>query len=394
MEPSSSSILDKILESQHAQEAMLSDILGAMQKLLDQLPERDRTILSRRFALSGQEPETLKEIGESLGVTRERVRQIEHSALAELKRYFRLDAGEDARSIERAVRVILEEHGGALTHYRLVDKAIEMARIANPEVHETSLRHHTYVLHFMLDHLFVDVFHPIEETEDIHQGWRLPSHQWSATADIINAAHEILNQNAAAIEHEAFLSRLNEKFMHLNPTILHEQLHFTKKIKKNLFDHWGLISWKEIVPKRMNDKIYLIMRNHGKPLHFTEIAQKINEAKFDAKVAHPSTIHNELIFDKKYVLVGRGIYALQEWGYQRGVVVDVIRSVIRDAGRALTRDAIVEKVLAQRLVRKSTVHLALTNRACFTRLPEGTYDVVKDTASSSAEESSSSNILE
>jgi len=123
----------------------------------------------------------------------------------------------------------------------------------------------------------------------------------------------------------------------------------------------------------MNDKIYLVMKKQGKPMHFAEIAKAINEAGFDEKKAYPATIHNELILDDKYVLVGRGIYALKEWGYQPGVVADVIESILRKAGGPLTKDEIVSKVLAERMVKKSTIQLALMNKQRFSKVERNKY---------------------
>jgi RNA polymerase primary sigma factor len=59
----------------------LRHVLG----LLDQLDEREASVLRMRFGLGGEDPKTLKEIGERLGLTRERVRQIEDEALAHLR---------------------------------------------------------------------------------------------------------------------------------------------------------------------------------------------------------------------------------------------------------------------------------------------------------------------
>jgi RNA polymerase primary sigma factor len=54
--------------------------------LLERLDPRERSIVERRFGLNGGEPETLAEIGASLNVTRERIRQIEANALSKLRR--------------------------------------------------------------------------------------------------------------------------------------------------------------------------------------------------------------------------------------------------------------------------------------------------------------------
>ena len=75
-------------------------------KLLDAIDERDARVLKLRFGLEGQEPLTLKQIGQEVGLTRERVRQIEVDALKKLHarlqddrptRFFRDGGGNDAK---------------------------------------------------------------------------------------------------------------------------------------------------------------------------------------------------------------------------------------------------------------------------------------------------------
>ena len=117
------------------------------------------------------------------------------------------------------------------------------------------------------------------------------------------------------------------------------------------------------------------MKKEADPLHFTEIAKKINEAQFDSRIAYPPTIHNELILDDKYVLVGRGIYALKEWGYQPGIVLDVIKDILTEAKRPMTRDEIIKEVLKNRMVKKSTVVLALMNKKHFKKNANSEYTV-------------------
>jgi RNA polymerase primary sigma factor len=59
--------------------------LAHLEKLLDRVDQREATILKLRYGLDGSEPMTLKEIGKQIGLTRERVRQIEHEALKKLR---------------------------------------------------------------------------------------------------------------------------------------------------------------------------------------------------------------------------------------------------------------------------------------------------------------------
>lgn len=61
------------------------DDLRKLEQLLDQIDERAATILKLRYGLEGDEPMTLKQIGQKVGLTRERVRQIEHETLRQLR---------------------------------------------------------------------------------------------------------------------------------------------------------------------------------------------------------------------------------------------------------------------------------------------------------------------
>jgi RNA polymerase primary sigma factor len=64
----------------------------ALRHALGELPERERTVLALRYGIDGGEPTPLREIGRRLGITPERVRQIESKALGRLGRMRELDA--------------------------------------------------------------------------------------------------------------------------------------------------------------------------------------------------------------------------------------------------------------------------------------------------------------
>ena len=83
------SLVDTV--SSHVEDNPLSlvddeKVEGCLEEWLDDLPDRQREILARRFGLMGYEASTLEAVGEEVGLTRERVRQIQIDALARLKR--------------------------------------------------------------------------------------------------------------------------------------------------------------------------------------------------------------------------------------------------------------------------------------------------------------------
>ena len=141
----------------------------------------------------------------------------------------------------------------------------------------------------------------------------------------------------------------------------------------SLKDVWGLTKWPTVNPKNIRDKIYVILVGNGKPLHFSEIAKAIKTSDFKRKNVTTQAIHNELIKDKRFVLIGRGIYALQEWGYSRGTVSEIIANVLKDAGEPLHRDEIVRRVLKSRRVKETTILLNLQSKPEFKRVAKATY---------------------
>ena len=241
---------------------------------------------------------------------------------------------------------------------------------------------------FIVSQLLEDHIEKIKSSDMLLDGWKLKVLS-------LDLAHEIIGVLEGLIEKEKKLLRLedlsamfkgheyfeknNDRINTLLSTtltdstlddekilkLLYSYLKISNNINKNILDEWGMSHWSEVTPKRMGDKVYLILKKVKKPMHFTEITKTINDEKFDKKIAYPATIHNELILDDRFVLVGRGIYALKEWGYRTGTVSDVIKDILVASGKAITKDQIVDEVLKKRFVKKSTIYLALTNKNLF-----------------------------
>jgi len=368
-----------------------------LESLLEMLSSREKDVLRRRHALSkgSNRKETLEKIGQEYKVTRERVRQIERDGIKKLKEKMSdTSVSESLGQIEETVRTFLHKYGGAMEEGHLLDNLVDFFGLsANPNASAEELLHHKKALSFLISHLLADKFERVSEHDDFHPTWKLKEAPWELVEEVIDRLVSLMGENGKPLsaeelfrvlkEHESYkglsqrltgLQRVKDELVDVDEAIL-SYLRASKKIKRNLFGQVGLSHWNTISPKRMNDKIYLVLKEAGKPLHFTDIAELINKTGFDHKKALPATIHNELILDDRYVLIGRGIYALREWGYEPGTVSDVISVLLKQRG-PLTKDAITEAVSKQRMVKKATVNLALMNKDRFKKLADKRYGLV------------------
>ena len=363
----SDSILDQVITSKQKEAMFEFDPIEIVSKLFSALSDREKEIIARRHGLNNFPKATLEEIGKQHKVTRERVRQVENASLKKIKDSF---DREIIRAVEHLAQAILAEYGGVMTEDRLIGQLLQV-----PGESE----HNRSAVRFLLNQLLTDKFQTIKETDDNHRVWANLDASWDHFKQNLSQVEKMVATHSEPLKLNDLISKVNAAeeifWTDLNDELLLNILHVSKKLAKNIYNEWGPADWTTSKPKRMNDKIYMVLKKADKPLHFTEIAKAINEAKFDNRIAYPATIHNELILDNKFVLVGRGIYALKEWGYKPGVVTDVIESIVREKGRPMTKDEIIDEVLKNRMVKKSTVVLALMNKNRFTKNPDKTYSI-------------------
>ncbi|MBI2984486.1 MAG: hypothetical protein HYY50_02580 [Candidatus Kerfeldbacteria bacterium] len=368
---SGGSLLDRVLLSQQSVALEHFDPADIVNELLKQLSTKETDVLRRRFALGQEERETLEKIGQRYHVTRERVRQIERWAIDRLRH-----SGPTRtllHDLDVLLQQVLEEHGGLM-------RADELFQALHS--HSSQTAQSQAAIEFLLHELMTE---KVERRSGLGMKpyWKLRFGSFELMPQVIAEAERVIREVGKPMDRDRLLAGLRQRPLireqaeQLSDQIILSYLSVAKSIERNPYGEYGLRSWGSIIPRRMHDKILLVMRKHGQPLHFQEITQKINEMGFDQRQAYPPTVHNELILNDEYVLVGRGIYALREWGYQPGVVADVLASTLRQAGRPLAREELVEKVLQQRMVKRNTIHLALTNKQRFHRLPDGRYELVE-----------------
>ena len=341
-------LLEKMIKEEKSEELARLDAINIVNSLFSELLDREKDILSRRFGLKGDKGETLEKIGSLHKLTRERVRQIESASIKKIKKLETLETSVEV--LKETVHNLLSEHGGLIRRDYLLDILTVMALELNNESSTTdpnyeknraSYRNH---FNFLISKLMGDDLELVENHDKFNASFKLKTeevgHLEELAEDLLNkvevlkktyTTEELLDLLKDLDSYNKYQSKLDavsqtdispifkssvfpdKAELINNNKILYSLMQAVKNLEQNKYGEWGIADWEEIKPKTVNDKIYLILKHEGKPLHFTEIAEKINGVKFDKKVANAATVHNELILDDRYVLVSRGTYGLKEW---------------------------------------------------------------------------------
>ncbi len=352
------------IETEATKALQTEDIVGGILGVIDR--DREREIISRRFGLY-ERKETLEQIGELLSITRERVRQLEKAVVARLKAS--AEAGElpHIADFETAVAAVLTNHGGLMRVASLTEKLnIPESRIEQARVAFISQLCPALIVIEEDDNHYLSV-----GTSSVFNGTGPSQAPTGSTAAVKARISEIV-ATVKALGEPSTIEAVAEKAK-VSDVKQAESLAKSSKQLATLHGLWGLVKWPVVNPKNIRDKIYVILKEHGKHMHFNDIAKAIKDSSFKRKDVTTQAIHNELIKDKRFVLVGRGIYALKEWGYEKGTVADIISEILRKEGAALHRDEIVKRVLKSRYVKETTILLNLQGKSQFKRVAKATY---------------------
>ncbi len=330
-------------------EKIVQDILASVER------DREREIVARRFGLFDRR-ETLEQIGELLGITRERVRQLEKSVIARFKVSAEQGQLAHIKEVETALSEQLKTMGG-------------VARVSNLAAKVTAENSKTDQSRIVFLADLCPNLSSVDDDDHFHQTVGLASERDTAAikADVAKIISTIKK-----IGKPAPIAEIAKETGVGSPETA-EALATTSKDLATLGGEWGLVKWPMVNPKNIRDKIYVILKAKGAHMHFNEIAEAIKSSEFKRKDVTTQAIHNELIKDKRFVLIGRGIYALKEWGYNKGTVADIITGVLKEAGEPLHRDEIVRRVLKSRFVKETTILLNLQGKPQFKRVAKATY---------------------
>ncbi|MBR3270234.1 hypothetical protein IKG07_03245 [Candidatus Saccharibacteria bacterium] len=335
-------------------EILKKAIQGSL-KIVEQ--DREKEIISRRFGLKGSK-ETLEQIGETLSITRERVRQLEKAILIRLQ----ISAEENKIPELIAAEKILVRN---LTEMGRVARLDELASKIYGKTATPSEQNGIYFIATFAKNLTV-----IEENDRYFNGVGIAEY---GDAIAIRGKVDKIVSTISANKQPMTLDELDNKLDYEHPDHI-KAVASISKLLATLNGVWGLAKWPAVNPKNIRDKIFVILETKHEPMHFSDIAEEIKNSNFKRKNVTVQAIHNELIKDPRFILIGRGIYALSTWGYKKGTISDIIVSILEKSDKPLSKEEIVKQVLKVRKVKETTILLNLQNKKLFKKVDKNSYE--------------------
>ncbi len=333
---------------------ILKNAISGSLKIIEQ--EREKEIISRRFGLSGTK-ETLEQIGEMLSITRERVRQLEKAILIRLQISAEENQIPELAAAEKILIRNLTEMGRVAKLSDLADKVYGKAATASEKTG----------IYFIAT--FSKGLTVVEENDRYNAAVGIAEYGDSRTIrERVDEVVKIIKDNKAPMA----LDELDDKLNYEHPDHI-KAVASISKLLATLNNLWGLAKWPAVNPKNIRDKIFVILESKKEPMHFSDIAKEIKESNFKRKNVTIQAIHNELIKDARFILIGRGIYALSSWGYKKGTISEIIKSILEKSSTPMTREEVVKQVLKVRKVKETTILLNLQNKKLFKKVDKNLY---------------------
>lgn len=323
---------------------------------------RMRNVIEKRYGLKGGRKKTLEAIGAEYRITRERVRQIEAAALKNLRKEEVLSP---VKPVLASMQEYLQKNGGVMGEEAFFSGLADA-------------RHHP---HLALLAEVGDAFRYEAEDDNFHSRWFLNHEVVEKSKKIVAGVIASLEEKKQPVTWEELSLIFSSQAKDVlegphSEEVMGAYLGTSKLISRNPYGEYGLSNWPAVKPRGVRDKAYAVLSKIAKPLHFRDVAAEIDKVGWSKRKVHPQTVHNELIKDPRFVLVGRGLYALREWGYEPGAVRDIVVSVLKEKGTPLDKDEIVRLVSEKRFVKPQTVLLNLQNKSLFKKMEDGKYTLV------------------
>jgi len=339
--------------------------------ILSGLYPRYAKILEKRYGLKDGQPRSLEEIGKEEGITRERVRQIIENGQKKIEGSFNNPSFLDWQEYINWAKNHLSLWGGIRKEDLFLDE------IKNHFFHQEKERFLEKKIKFLLISSQKIFFQP--KSQERESFFYLNQEAKERLEKILFSFYKKIENSGGIVDSQKFskiITSLAQKNS-LSESTICSYLSLDKRIGINILGEIGFKENNFIKPRNIRDQVYLVFRQLKTPLHFKELHQLIREKNLWPRQISLHTVHNELIRDPRFVLVGRGTYALKEWGYQGGTTKDILLTILEKSKKPLSFEEIKKQLDKQFISKKSTILLNLQRMPQVKKLPNGKYILKK-----------------
>ncbi len=346
---------------------MKTSVDKLVNSLLATLLPRQKEVLEGRYGLKNGREMTLAALGVRYKITRERIRQIQNLSLEEL----RSKAKESGLA---EFGQLLKSHLATLGGVRKDDALI--ADVAHLVVDKGERNTFKNRVAFLMETAQVAKFRSADR--EFNSLWYADEASFNKAGSFIGSLVKNLSLNKEVILAEKKFDQYLTQTAQVNnlPDLMVANfMTVSKRFITSQYGDMGLAAWPEINPRTSRDYAYLVLKKENKPLHFTAIADGINKVRKNKKTNF-QTVHNELIKDERFVLVGRGTYGLVSFGLMAGTAKEVMSAFLKKHGPLKAKD-IIQLVLEKRTFKENTLLLNLQSKKHFKRLEDGRYSLLE-----------------
>lgn len=332
--------------------------------LLSYIPhEKDRKVIRLRFGLDGRGQRTLQQLGDWLGVTRERISQLGKRSIDRLKKGTRDGL---VRSLYISIEDEMRIRGGLMSVTQIGEHITDLMDVG--EVDQDGAV--SLLLSLEPDH-FVEI--------QKRKRWGLKGAPLNLVKPITQEIVKILQAVHAPLPQTGLMDRLTQKEWYaqledkdqLSTKLIIACLSTDDRFEETEDGQWGLTRWR----KKRTDEIVMALRKLGKPSHHTEIARITNEMLPPSLRTSNRNIYAQLQQKSNlFVWVGPGTYGLAEWGLKRPrFYVDIAAELLEQQGEPLAFEEIFPAINAEREASPESIKFMLDTNPRFRQYPENKF---------------------
>jgi hypothetical protein len=352
---------------------IIGELPSIIQEILAQnTDERLWFILQRRLGLEGTEKLTLEELGLAFGLTRERVRQLEASALNELRGVLIEDDYKNKtyhvhpnilKAVRRLSEMVTDRAGQATLESSLLNQ-IQHSFNVHPDAIKPSL----YLVLNLSGLLKLDF-----NRGDLQPVWgKFGTPEARSIQNSIERLDKLMTEeHTLPLSEIDILVQINKGVRKRNRLSLDQlkkllNLCSSIEVHKSGF-YWGKFG--HLVGR--GNQVERVLFEHGEPVHITKITREINHrlTLHGKRIVNPRNLANQMSNDNRFVPIGRsGEWGLSSWSVDTGTIVEQMKLYFIARNEPATADEIYSYVSERRPVRKGSVEAYLTFQEDFAKV--------------------------